>query len=264
MSFIPGIGGIFRVVFKRIPRLCNKRKSKRHSFQAGTLVWVERDLIQLQIPIEEIVIGDKVKGYNSETKEIEWQEIVHLIRSTKKQYLVDIELETGNVIQTTGEHPFNVGKGWVIADDLKVGDAIFSDSGEEIVVAGLTKYSEIVPVYNLTIEEVHNYFVGVDGVLGHNIYLSQSEIELIKYVIKEDLIMYRPYWIYFKIKLGDNSVKRSVSQLGGLPSDGATKRYYVYYKDPCGKTHQVSIDYHPIEGPANPHMSSGKELRRPK
>ena len=158
-SLLTGAAGIFRFKAIRVP--CN-------SFQVDTEVSIKRDDNQLQLTIEEVIIGDLIWSYNEKSGEMEWQEVVHLIQSTKKQYLVDIELETGNVVKATGGHPFNVGNGWVIADDLKVGDAIFSESGEMIVIAGLTKYSEVVPVYNLTVEEVHNYFVGVDGVLGHN------------------------------------------------------------------------------------------------
>ena len=61
-----------------------------------------------------------------------------------------------------------MGKGWVAAGDLAVGDSIQAISGNAGIVTGLKleKLNQPIPVYNLDVEDFHSYFV--EGVLVHN------------------------------------------------------------------------------------------------
>ena len=83
--------------------------------------------------------------------------------------LLRIETGSGDVDATTS-HPFYVvGRGWVAAGDLSVGDAIRALSGDVRTVTALRleKLESPIPVYNLDVEDFHSYFVG-SGVLVHN------------------------------------------------------------------------------------------------
>ena len=82
-----------------------------------------------------------------------------------------MHIELGNDdVDATTSHPFYVvGRGWVAAGDLAVGDAIQALSGDAGVVTGLRleKLESPIPVYNLDVEDFHSYFVA-GGVLVHN------------------------------------------------------------------------------------------------
>ena len=62
-----------------------------------------------------------------------------------------------------------MGKGWVAAGDLAVGDSIQAISGDAGIVTGLKleKLNKPISVYNLEVEGFHSYFVA-GGVLVHN------------------------------------------------------------------------------------------------
>ena len=64
-----------------------------------------------------------------------------------------------------------IGKGWVAAGDLVVGDEVFNLDGTTSVVLGsaIEKLDEPVLVYNLEVEDFHSYFVGCVPVLVHNV-----------------------------------------------------------------------------------------------
>jgi hypothetical protein len=56
----------------------------------------------------------------------------------------------------------------VDAIDLRVGDVLLLQSGEEVPVTGLAVRHERLAVYNFQVEELHCYAVGASGVLVHN------------------------------------------------------------------------------------------------
>lgn len=124
--------------------------------------------------IDEIEIGDKVWAYNVKTGETELKTVtkvyVHSVDEILRLYT-----DEGN-IDTTTNHPFYViGKGWVAAGDLAVGDEVYNLDGTTSVVLALEaeKLAEPVLVYNLEVEDFHSYFVGCVPVLVHN-YVAES------------------------------------------------------------------------------------------
>lgn len=62
------------------------------------------------------------------------------------------------------------GKGWVAAKDLKQGDKLELQSGEDAFVEAIRceKLAEPIQVYNFEVEDFHTYFVGAGCVLVHN------------------------------------------------------------------------------------------------
>jgi hypothetical protein len=79
----------------------------------------------------------------------------------------------GQLILTTGEHPFFRDREWVAAQELQVGDKLLCQNGSTITVEGLRETGNWVPVYNLRVADWHTYFVGDDswgfGLWAHDI-----------------------------------------------------------------------------------------------
>ena len=85
----------------------------------------------------------------------------------------------GQVIRTTGEHPFYVqGKGWLAAHDLKIDDLLNTEEGGWVPVEDLLDTGEYEKVYNLRVADWHTYFVGAKdwgfSVWAHNAYNGTS------------------------------------------------------------------------------------------
>ncbi len=168
-SMLPGASGakFMKMASSRIRRVCN-------SFDGETLVSTENGLK----PISEIEIGEKVWAYNEESGETELQDVVHLIQREGEKEIVDITLESGEVIRATAGHPFYVQGDewrWLDAGDLKQGDQLYGKDGDTVFIKAIDTASLNLPVYNLTIDNTHTYFVGSNVVLSHN---AQKECNL--------------------------------------------------------------------------------------
>ena len=72
----------------------------------------------------------------------------------------------GQVLRTTGEHPFwveNRGEGgtWLAARDMSAGDWLRTRDGSLVAVEGLEDSGLVETVYNWRIADYHTYYVGV-------------------------------------------------------------------------------------------------------
>lgn len=119
--------------------------------------------------IEDIRVGDWVIADDPTTPGgIEAKQVLEtFVRETSA--LVDLYVD-GEVISTTGEHPFWVpDKGWVEAKDLVVGSLLQTEDGRIIDVDKVEKREGKFPVYNFRVEGIPTYFVSELGVLVHNV-----------------------------------------------------------------------------------------------
>lgn len=57
---------------------------------------------------------------------------------------------------------------WVDAGDLRVGDVLLKRSGERVAIEALQLQLIVAKVYNFQVEQLHNYAVGLNGLLVHN------------------------------------------------------------------------------------------------
>ncbi|MDZ8070038.1 MAG: putative Ig domain-containing protein [Nostoc sp. DedQUE08] len=118
--------------------------------------------------IEDIKVGDWVIADDPTTPgEIEARQVTDtFVRKTTA--LVDLYVD-GEVISTTGEHPFwTPDKGWVEAKDLQVGSLLQTEDGRIIDVDRIEKREGQFEVYNFSVEEFHTYYVSELGILVHN------------------------------------------------------------------------------------------------
>ena len=134
-------------------------------FDGDTLVATEAGFKR----IDEVRSGDLVWSYNVETGEMALKAVKEVLVQ-ENDTLLHVELGSDDVDATTS-HPFYVvGRGWVAAGDLAVGDCIHAISGDAGVVTGLKleKLNKPIFVYNLDVEDFNSYFVA-GGVLVHNV-----------------------------------------------------------------------------------------------
>lgn len=121
--------------------------------------------------IEDIEVGDRVlaKDENNPDGELAYKEVTGLYRNQRDDI---IKLFVGEqVIETTENHPFWVEeKGWVFADELKVGDKLQKADGSNLTIdkVEFVKLDEPVTVYNFTVADFHTYYVTDLGIWVHN------------------------------------------------------------------------------------------------
>jgi hypothetical protein len=174
MGALGGCGGGFSL--GKLSKLL-KKIFGCNSFTADTLVHTENGLK----PISEVKVGDKVLSYDERTETILYQPVMAVIQGEQRYQLIKLTLDSGESIETTTEHPFYIkGKGWNPANSLKVGEALQLHNGTTVVIKEIETGIRVEKVYNLTVANTHNYFVGEDGVLVHNCKLPIYDARTLK------------------------------------------------------------------------------------
>jgi RHS repeat-associated protein len=150
------------------------RLTSCHSFRPDTEVRMADGSTK---PIGEIELGDKLLATDPETGRTEAREVVTLHTNIDHE-LVDIRLngEDGSgagTLHTTENHPFwsEQEGAWVDAGELAAGDLLLASDGSHVTVASVGRYTGEQLMHDLTVDDVHTYYVVVDGgsdVLVHN------------------------------------------------------------------------------------------------
>ncbi|OQW86983.1 MAG: hypothetical protein BWK78_09460 [Thiotrichaceae bacterium IS1] len=167
MSAAAGCGGgsIASKLWKSAKDLATNALPCANSLVKETLVHTETGLK----PIQNIQIGEKVLSFDERTEQTSYQPVLGIVSKHQKYQLVKITLESGDSIEATAGHPFYVqGKGWNVAANLKVGEVLRLYNGVTVVIKAVDTSVRSETVYNLSVANFHNYFVGSDGVLVHN------------------------------------------------------------------------------------------------
>jgi len=167
----------------------NRGTLKQFCFAPSTLV----DTPQGKRAIAEINPGEQVYAFDFASGQ--WVARSVLERHDNRYQGAWITLHTsGGTIECTAYHPFWVAEGyalnerarprelaeredegqqlvgrWVNSHDLMAGDMLISRDGRQIRLLKIEQhYVEEAPICNLTIDGLHNFSVGADGVLVHN------------------------------------------------------------------------------------------------
>ena len=132
-------------------------------FVAGTLVSTTDGMRA----IETITAGDVVYAYDFESGTVVEAEVDRVFTATDSQiYRISAGSE---LIGVTAPHPFYVkDRGWVKARDLSEGDALVTRDGAAVVIDSIKTEQGTVPVYNIDVRDVHNYFVTGAEFIVHN------------------------------------------------------------------------------------------------
>jgi len=132
------------------------------SFVAGTPIWTPNGLV----PIESIVEAQWVNSRDSTSYLDEPQQVQSVFSRTAPLYF---QLTTeSDQIGLTAEHPVWVqGRGWVEAQHVLPGDVLASIDGDSLVISN-ELINESVEVFNFSVANTPNYFVGLGGLWVHN------------------------------------------------------------------------------------------------
>jgi hypothetical protein len=110
-------------------------------------------------------------GYPAPAGELAYRRVEETFRRQGLTWEVVVD---GQVLRTTGEHPFYVrGRGWVAARELQPGDELRSHDGRWLPIEGVRNTGREEVVYNCRVAEYHTYFVG-DQEWGFSIWSHNS------------------------------------------------------------------------------------------
>ncbi|MBL0887597.1 hypothetical protein HGK34_15130 [Myceligenerans sp. I2] len=117
-------------------------------------------------PIEDVKPGDKVTATDPETGEQAAREVK--ATHVHDDVLVTLRLENGQTIRTTEDHPYwnATDQEFQRADQLDQGDQVLDDHGDLHTVAGIENDVTFEPAWNLTVAELHTYYVVADPARG--------------------------------------------------------------------------------------------------
>lgn len=168
------VAGLARKLLKSLRKLNDAPSlpSGCKCFLAGTLVLMADGTEER---IDDLELGDKVLATDPESGEQGPREVTSLIVTQDDKYFNELSIATEEGIETltaTHEHPFwsPSENDWIEARDLKRGTTLLTDDGQTVIVTGNRSYSKSATTYNLTIDDLHTYYVlaGQTPVLVHN------------------------------------------------------------------------------------------------
>lgn len=143
-----------------------------NSFVTGTEVLLADGSTK---PIEELGPNDLVLATDPDSDETASKAVTATIRTEDDKSYVDIGVLTADGVRTitaTGHHLFwsESEQAWLTADALKPGMTLRTDEDVEASVASTRNYQAIKVTYNLTVADLHTYYVMAGGtpVLVHN------------------------------------------------------------------------------------------------
>ncbi|MFD8013725.1 RHS repeat-associated core domain-containing protein [Streptomyces sp. NPDC058955] len=155
-----------------------------HSFLPGTKVLAADGAPKA---IEKVEPGDKLTVTDPETDETTVRVVAGTIVTEDDKHFVTLTIKRSSTggeeqLASTTTHPFWVvsANAWIEAGDLEPGMTLRTPSGETVVLAALTRYDKRQRTHDLTLTDVHTYYVLAGGtpVLVHNCDLSNRASEI--------------------------------------------------------------------------------------
>ncbi|MEJ1202634.1 MULTISPECIES: polymorphic toxin-type HINT domain-containing protein [unclassified Streptomyces] len=170
IGFLPF--GDLAKINKQTDRVADALKSGCKCFLAGTdVLMADRETKN----IEDVEVGDKVLATDPESGETGTREVTLLIVTESDKHFNELSIVTEDGVEeltATHEHPFwsPSREAWVAARDLAPGMTLLTDDGDHVIVSGNRAYTKPARTYNLTVDDLHTYYVlaGQTPVLVHN------------------------------------------------------------------------------------------------
>ncbi|MBD0676162.1 polymorphic toxin-type HINT domain-containing protein [Streptomyces sp. CBMA156] len=144
-----------------------------NSFPAGTAVLMGDGTTR---PIETISVGDLVTATDPVTGVSGPRAVTNTIYTPDDRDFTELTVDPGNgpkgSVTATDHHPFWVEstRTWTDAAAVQVGDTLRTDNGATAQVASIRHWTALQPAYNLTVADLHTYYVlaGNIALLAHN------------------------------------------------------------------------------------------------
>jgi len=138
-------------------------------FAAGTPVHTDHG----DVPVEKIAVGDQVLSRNRESGKLELKSVIALTPPHQDKLLEMRIAGERDPLRPSTTHPFWVRRGynepaWIEAGKMRAGDLVQSIQGDWRRVMAITQVEAQETVYNFTVDQNHDYFVGETGFLVHN------------------------------------------------------------------------------------------------
>jgi RHS repeat-associated protein len=139
-------------------------------FAAGTPIHTKRGVI----PVERVEVGDEFLSRNRASGTLEYKPVTALTKPHLDR-LLEMRIEgEQDPLRPSLDHPFWVKRGeamdgaWLEAGKMQLGDRVQNIQGNWRRVTALIPIEGQQTVYNFTVGEDHDYFVGSTGTLVHN------------------------------------------------------------------------------------------------
>ncbi|MEV4603499.1 polymorphic toxin-type HINT domain-containing protein [Amycolatopsis sp. NPDC049253] len=157
---------------RRPPGSRAKASSGCNSFAGATAVLMADGSSK---PIDQVHIGDTITNAEPDSHNAEQHVVTAVHVTTTDKSFDDLTFSTPDgpaTITSTAQHLFwdVTLHTWREADNLRVGDEVDTPDNGHVTVAATRLYAAAIITYNLTVDEVHTYYVlaGTTGVLVHN------------------------------------------------------------------------------------------------
>ena len=123
--------------------------------------------------IDKIEVGDYVLSYNINGKVKQFKKVTYkFIFEDKDEILYKLTFDNKEEMQLTHEHNVYIVRGneydHLAAKDLNIGDTVIDSKGEKHKITNITHKAIKNTVYNLEIEDNHNFYVTENEILVHN------------------------------------------------------------------------------------------------
>jgi hypothetical protein len=135
--------------------------------------------------IDKIKVGDIVLSYNEETKSNEYQIVTKLFVHNPNEIddnLITISFDDNTTLKVTSAHRFYIKRdennSWIPAEELKVGDQVMYSNHDYHTITDISTTELEDTVYNISVANNHNYFVGDQQILVHNIKVDGTCIHM--------------------------------------------------------------------------------------
>ncbi|UVS82253.1 polymorphic toxin-type HINT domain-containing protein [Actinokineospora sp. UTMC 2448] len=181
-------------------------------------------------PIKDMRVGDVVLATDPTTGESGPRVVTDVRSHQSERLLYEITVDTADgtgKITATDEHPFWVEslQKWVHAEDLKPGYTFKTADHRPATVAGVRPLSERRQVYNLTVDDLHTYYVstvGANAPIGVLVHNDDDHGEVCR---RPGLSAKRHAQFAEQLRTAEiaNPVVDSLRQTGALPSNYVTK-----------------------------------------
>ncbi|WP_150517283.1 polymorphic toxin-type HINT domain-containing protein [Streptomyces subrutilus] len=157
-----------------------------NSFPAGTRVQMADGTTKA---IEDIQVGDTVLATDPQTGETSPKKVTDTITTPDDKDFTDLTLTNGAnpdgpavTLTSTYHHPYwsDTRRQWTDAGTLTPGEQLRQPDGTPLAVQAVRNYPHAVTTHNLTVADVHTYYVlaGATPVLVHNCGLSARASEI--------------------------------------------------------------------------------------